>query len=400
VHQSVLTRPLARPAATRRAELDWLRVAAVLLVFLAHVAQIFSPSEAWHIESPDRSRTLGLFTVLLGPWLMPLFMLVAGASSWYALQHRGLVAFFRARVLRLLVPLVAGTFLVIPPQMYYRSLAQGTFDGSYLAFYPRFFDGLYPEGNFSYGHLWFLVYLFLLMTAALPILHVLRGPRGRRWIRGLARRCEGGIGILWLAAPIAASQIILRVPFTQTTGAVVNDWATLAWFLLVFLYGFALMADERLLAAIDHQWRRALAPALATMAFLVVWAWPGDMYARIPGDVSLWYVIWWVNFTVACWASLVAILGGARRYLARPSPALPHLTEAAYPFYILHQPVIVAVAFHIVAWPLSVPQRFAAIAIASLMLTALLLQAIRAIPLLRTLFGLARRETRDANANA
>jgi glucans biosynthesis protein C len=394
VHRAVLTRPVGQPVALRRPELDWLRVAAVLVVFLAHVAQIFSPSEAWLIESPDRSRIAELFTVLVGPWIIPLFMLVAGASAWYSLQHRGVGAFFRARVLRLLVPLVAGTFLVIPPQMYFRSRARGTFEGSYIEFYPRFFDGVFPEGNFSYGHLWFLVYLLLVMTAALPFLDALRQPAGRAWLGRVADRCERGLGILWLAAPMAAAQIVLRVPFTATTGAVINDWATLAWFLLVFLAGFALMAEDRLMAALDRQWRRVTIPAVLSMAALVVWAWPGDLYARIPGDPSLGYVAWWILFNVASWACLVVILGAARRHLAHPSPALQRCSENAYAFYIFHQPVIVFVAFHLVAWPLTIPVRFAAIAMGALILTVLILEAVRRILPLRLVFGLPPRRSR------
>lgn len=394
--------PTALTGTGRRPELDYLRIAAVLLVFTAHVAQIFSPFDSWHIDSTERSHVLGLFTVLMGPWLMPLFMLVAGASSWYALQRQSVAGFFRARVIRLLVPLVAGTFLVIPPQMYYRSLARGTFEGSYLAFYPRFFDGVYPEGNFSYGHLWFLVYLFLLMTAALPALHFLRGRTGRAWLARTATWCSGGVRILWLAVPLATTQLVLRVPFTQTTGAVVNDWATHAWFLLVFLFGFALMADERLLDAVDQQWRRILLPALASLGLLLAWAWPGDIYARIPGEASLWYVGWWVNFTLASWASLVVILGAVRHQLARPAPApapaLRRWSEATYPFYILHQPVVVFVAFHIVDWPLTLPQRFAAIAMASLILTTLMLETVRRIPLIRHVFGLPGRRGGTARA--
>jgi glucans biosynthesis protein C len=389
VSQAVIVAPDATPQRVRRPELDRLRIAAVLLVFLVHVAQIFSPFEAWHIESQDRSQALGLFTVFLGPWLMPLFMLVAGASSWYALRHRTILAFFRARVLRLLVPLVAGTLLVIPPQMYLRSVARGDFDGSYLAFYPRFFDGVYPEGNFSYGHLWFLVYLFLLMTAALPILGYLGSPAGRALLaRGAERGGRWRAGILWLALPMALSQIVLRVPFTMTTGAVINDWATLAWFLLAYLYGFALMADDRLLAAVDRQWRAVAVPAAVSMALLLVWAWPGDVYARIPGQPSLFYLGWWLNFTLASWTWLVLVLGAARTHLATPVPGLRRWTDAAYPIYILHQPIIVMVAFHIVAWPMPVPVRFAAITLGDLALTLAAIEALRHFPPLRVIVGL------------
>jgi glucans biosynthesis protein C len=395
------TGPPVAGESSRRAELDWLRLGAVLLVFLAHVGQIFSPNEAWHIESPDRSRTVGLFTVALGPWLMPLFMLVAGASSWFAIRRYGTGRFFRGRVLRLLVPLVAGTFLVVPPQMYYRALARGTFEGSFVAFYPRFFDGVYPEGNFSYGHLWFLVYLFLLMTASLPVLAYLTGPGGRILLARVADRCEEGLGILWLFVPMAITQLVLRVPFTMTTGAVFNDWATHAWFLLAFLYGFAIMGEPRLGDAVDRQWRRVAVPAIASTTLLLVWAWPGDVYARIPGEPSASYVGWWLNFTLASWAWLVLVLGAARRYLGSSVPGLRRWTDAAYPIYILHQPIIVVVAFHIVAWPMPVPVRFAAIALAALALTLTAIEALRRIPPLRIIVGLppnASRPDHDAAA--
>jgi glucans biosynthesis protein C len=386
--------------AQRRAELDYLRVGAVLLVFLVHVSQIFSPFETWHIESTDRSHVLGLFTVFLGPWLMPLFMLVAGASTWFALRSRSVSAFFQARVLRLLVPLVAGTLLVIPPQQYLRRLARGEFEGSYLSFYPRFFDGFYPDGNFSYGHLWFLAYLFIVMTLSLPVLQYLRGPGGRGLLARVASVCDRGLGLLWLTLPLAASQLVLRIPFTQTTGAMVNDWATHAWFLLIFLYGFAIMAEPRLQDALDRQWRWAAIPALAALAVLVVYAWPGDVYERMPGQPSAWYVAFWVSFTTASWAWLVVIFGAARRHLGRPTPWLRHITEAAYPFYILHQPVIVFTAYHLVDRPFSVGARFAAIGSSALVITVLLLEAVRRVPGLRTLLGLppARGPTSDAPA--
>jgi ABC-type sugar transport system permease subunit len=156
-------------AGARRPEIDWLRVGAIFLVFVVHSAQIFSPIESWHIDSPESSRLLGQFTVFLGPWIMPLFMLLAGASAWYARRRRSDREYLQVRVARLLVPLVAGTLLVVPPQVYYRRLFRGEFEGTFLAFYPSFFDGVFPEGNLSYGHLWFIAYLFLYMLAGVVV---------------------------------------------------------------------------------------------------------------------------------------------------------------------------------------------------------------------------------------
>ena len=51
------------------------------------------------------------------------------------------------------------------------------FHGSYLDFYPHYFEGVYPSGNFSWHHLWFLAYLLVFSLAALPLLLYLRGAR-------------------------------------------------------------------------------------------------------------------------------------------------------------------------------------------------------------------------------
>ena len=68
--------PLA--PASRRADLDWLRVLGILLVFTLHAAEPFNPWDSWHVVSPDRSKALGELALFLAPWIMPLFMVLAG----------------------------------------------------------------------------------------------------------------------------------------------------------------------------------------------------------------------------------------------------------------------------------------------------------------------------------
>jgi len=55
-----------------------------------------------------------------------------------------------------------------------------------LQFYPRFFERVYPEGNFSYHHLWFLAYLLVYSFLALPLFAALRTERGGEFIRRFA----------------------------------------------------------------------------------------------------------------------------------------------------------------------------------------------------------------------
>ena len=378
---------LVHPGA-RLPEIDWLRVGAVFLVFLVHSAQIFSPIEDWHINSPDTSRALKQLTVFMGPWIMPLFMLLAGSSVWFARRRRSDLEYMKVRVLRLLVPLVAGTLLVIPPQLYYRRLFRGEFEGSYLAFYPRFFDGFYPEGNLSWGHLWFIAYLFVYMLVGLVVFRALDRDQGRRFLSWASRQVSRRGGVLLPAIPLVVGQVILRVPYTQTTGALVGDWATHAWLFLCFLYGYMVMADGRLMDALDRQWKGILPLGVALSVGLAIWAWPGEVYQRLPGELSWWHVTFWTGFTLCSWTWLAIILGAARIHLLEEGPVLRWSVPLVYPFYIFHQTVIVGVGYYLVGLPLGVHTRFFLIAAVSFAGTLLVLEGVRRIPLVRDLFGL------------
>jgi glucans biosynthesis protein C len=372
----------------RAAELDWLRLGAVIVVLVVHAAQIFSPFESWHIESPDRSWLLGLLTAFAAPWIMPLFMLLAGAGAWYSLQRRTPLNWFRARALRLVLPLVLGTLILIPPQVYFRRIYRGEFDGTLLEFYTRFFDGVFPEGNFSYGHLWFILYLFLYFVAALPLFQLLRGSRGAAMIGRVAALCSGRMGILWLAVPIAAGQLLFRATYTQSTGTVINDWATHAWLFTALMTGYALAADPRLMDAVDRAWRATVWPAFIAWVALGVFVLQGDPYNRVPAEPGAWYVVFWSTFSFASWAWMVVILGAARAHLSRSTPFLERWRGTAYGIYVLHQTVVVAVAYYVVGWPVDVHLRFIVVAVASLALTVLLIGLLKRVPGTRAAFGI------------
>jgi glucans biosynthesis protein C len=375
----------------RRADIDWLRVMAVLLVFAVHAAQVFSPIDDWHIRNAETSRLLGMFTVFMAPWLMPLFLLVAGQSAWFTLRKGETGRFLRARLFRLFVPLVAGTLLVVPPQVYLRRLSRGEFEGSYLAFYPRFFDGVFPQGNFSWGHLWFLAYLFAYTVVALPIFRFLLAERGRALLASLARILDWPGGILLLFIPLALGQILLRPHFPQSTGALVGDWSTHAWLFPVYILGFALMVEPRLESGIRKGWRTAFLPGVITSAGLFLFAWPGEVWDRMPTDPGVWQAIFWTGFMLASWSWLVFMAGAARAWLSRSNAFLRYWGDRIYPLYIFHQTVIVLVAYFVVQWTVGVPLKFGVVLTGSFAGTVVILEVAARVEPLRRLFGLGRR---------
>jgi peptidoglycan/LPS O-acetylase OafA/YrhL len=88
----------------RRYDIDWLRITAMLTVFLYHNARFFDVF-GWHLKNAEKSFVVTLFIVLLTLWVMPLFFLLSGVGSWYALKSRATGQYLLDRVRRLLIPL-------------------------------------------------------------------------------------------------------------------------------------------------------------------------------------------------------------------------------------------------------------------------------------------------------
>lgn len=151
----------------RRHDIDWLRTLAVWLLVPFHTACIYA---GWpYLRSEEQSAMTEFIVRFLNVWHMPLLFFLAGVGSWYALRKRNGREFIKERFFRLFVPFIFGTLVIVPFQPYFTNRWEGTVTGGFFAFYPCFFNGLYPAGNFSYSHLWFLLYLFIFAMVCIPV---------------------------------------------------------------------------------------------------------------------------------------------------------------------------------------------------------------------------------------
>ena len=358
----------------------------MLVVFAIHAAEPFNPWDSWHVVSPERSRLFGEIVFFPAPWIMPLFMVLAGEAAWRALERQPGREYVRDRLLRIGLPLVAGILVLVPPQVYLERRLRGEFDGSFLAFYPHFFDGIYPQGNLSWHHLWFLAFLLAFAVVTVPLFEWLRGPRGRAVLDRVGALCDARGGLAWLLLPAVAFRV--AVPLLLPVPAIAYDWSNRVLLLPAFVAGFVLAGEPRVRSAVDRHWRAALGVALVLSAALCGWAWPGNVLTRLPHPRSAAGVLLWSAYACAAAAWVVALLGGARRYLARPSGALARASEMAYPFYVLHHGFIVAVAYAVVSSQTSLARQFLVVASVSLLATVGLCGIIASNPALRVLFGL------------
>jgi surface polysaccharide O-acyltransferase-like enzyme len=294
------------------------------------------------------------------PWGMPLFFAAAGAASGFALRRETARRYLVDRVTRLLIPYLAGVLLLSPIQAYLDLTHKGRWTGGGLIAFlvspalrdyirARLAIGLGPRLLNRLGyHLWLVGFTFLFSVLALPLFTWLKRDAGKRLVGGLAGWAARRGGLLILAVPpILARWLLQRSALGDD-----YDWVDLAYYLLFFLLGYVLYADERFAAAVERDGRLHLALAVpctlwvfSSAAGVPVWEWLGSRGS--PGFYLSW-TLWGLN----SWCWTLVILRLAKRRLNQANRLLGVAQQAIWPFFYLHQPAILLVAFAVVRQPL------------------------------------------------
>ena len=386
----------------RRLDIDRVRVLAFGLLVLYHVGMYYV-SWDWHVKNPHAGPALEPLMLLTSPWRMSLLFVVSGVATAFLLgkAKRGDGRFLGPRSWRLLLPLLFGMYVVVPPQVYYELVEKvpGGFHAGYAAFMGTYLRG----GDFycaapgdcvdapTWNHLWFLAYLWT-YTVILWLL-LKWAPAGMRSLGGwLGRRLSGPGALLWPMAWLALARLALAGRF-ESTHDLVDDWYNHAQYLPMFLLGYLLAFSAGFWEALQRHRKAALGIALAGYAVIAgVWYFSGYSDEVPPPEALrlLLRLIWGINQ----WCAIAAMFGYAYRLRDVDSPVLRYLAPAVFPVYILHQTVIVALAH--TAKPLALPPLLEGPLLVVLTFAACFggYELIRRVPVLRPLFGLRREATR------
>ncbi|MBC7939320.1 MAG: acyltransferase family protein [Chitinophagaceae bacterium] len=331
------------PATERLFFLDWLRIAAFALLVLYHVGMYYVTWD-WHVKSPFAAAVgpvLEPAMLLSTPWRLALLFLISGAASSLMLA-RARPGFLGQRSWRLLLPLLAGMFVIVPPQAYFEVVHKLRYGGSYIDFmglYLQGYGGFCREGNClvlpTWNHLWFVAYLWVYTLAlwALSRLAPQALDRAGAWLAS-ARRSSVllVLPVLWLAF---ARQLLLD-HFPSTHNLVV-DFHNHALFGSMFLAG-ALLARAPGVWQRLAGWRwRVLPVALVGWALLALYF---DSY-RDSAPPDALRQAQRVLFASVQWSAVVAALGFAFVHWNADHPWRRYLVDAVFPVYILHQTLIV-----------------------------------------------------------
>lgn len=175
---------------------------------------------------------------------MPVFFVISGAAVYYALRSRKAGGFIKERTLRVLIPLISlGYFIIGPAQFYLERLTHGDFSGSFLQFYPHYFEGFDQfGGNFAWHgmHLWYLLLLFIFSMIALPLLLPSKAT-GNSMISRLATLFVNPWTILIRVLLITAVEVLADA-VGLSWSRVMGGWSLLSY-LLFFICGYLIFSN-------------------------------------------------------------------------------------------------------------------------------------------------------------
>ncbi len=332
----------------RQTYLDWLRILSILGVLFFHSAMPYVAEDGWHIKNHETSNLMMESNYFLHLFRMPLLFFISGTVSYFMMQRRSSLSFIGLRFRRLFIPLLVGMLIIVPPQIYMERLNNG-FTGSYWQFYKTVFNFVpYPKGSFSWHHLWFIAYLFLYDILFAPLFAWMASPKSIGFKNKLAALANGKWiylmmlpGIIWYA--------LLSQKYPETND-LTHDFCYLVYWLFFLLVGFICITQPKLMDSLELNRRFALRIAFLSLVFLHYLRWnkiePG--YAGWPFAGSSFAVLFLALRAIVAWSWVLALVGYGKKYLNRKHKVLDYLNQAVYPFYILHQTVIVVLVYYIV----------------------------------------------------
>jgi len=384
--------------------LDWLQVLAILGVFLFHAVHPFDDLVDWHIKNAEKSVLATFYTGFFNLWGMPFFFFMAGATSLFSLRRRTAGRYVRERVTRLLIPFIIGSIVLTPIQAYYEFTHKGWWQGNsiiefifsaearayffteynLITFNPSIF------GDVGY-HLWFVGFLFVFSLLALPIFIWLKGDHRKRFVATSAQLTKWRGGLLIFAIPLILIGYILQPFLSGYTG-----WASFFFLLVFFIFGYILIADERFLRAIRRDWWLHLILGITCTLFFFSVAAGVPVWDWLVSPGTPWFYVSWIAWGINSWCWTMFMMYIGMRYLDHTNKWLQYSREASYPFFFVHQPVIIFIAFYAVGWDTALPIKVLAVVIGSFTLSLGIYELlVRRINPVRALFGMKSRLKRN-----
>lgn len=342
----------AADTGSRLHALDALRAAALLLGIVLHSLLPFVPQLPWLVTDSLTSWSAAVPVFVIHLFRMTLFMLLAGYLGRLVLHRRGLRAYLKDRVVRVLLPMIVfwpvavlplGVLAVVNAEVNDRPLPApppGTPAPTSLA------------ATINPGQLWFLWVLMqcvvILLVCRAVLLLVLGPGRSSALAAQLGRLLTSPAGVLLAAVPYATALLLQGTVLggILAPASLLPELPALVAYLGAFAVGWFLHARPDSLSRLTRTWPVHL--VLAVLLSVVGLLQSGSAPSALPVAAAV--------MALAGWTWVYGLIGLCVRHLGSERPWIRYLADASYWMYLLHLPLLVAVEIPLVplAWPIMI----------------------------------------------
>lgn len=341
----------------------------MILGVVLHVAWAYLPGLAsyWPLADRSPSVALGLLFYVIHMFRMTAFYLIAGFFARGLLQRYGLGGWLRNRFKRVFIPMVLA-YVTLAPIMALALAWSMVRSGQAGAASP--IGLLLAQGRIPPFHLWFLYYLLLIYTVAIPARWLFArfvdgtGQRRVRIDAAIAEMLKRPWAPLLVGVPCAAGLALsqgwdLWLGIRTPDQSLVPEAPALGVYGLTFAFGWILQRQPDVLNHLAERWRGHL--ALAVVATTASLALVGVVPSYRPAPAGLRMLAFAVLYATAAWGWTFALLGAAVARFGESRASWRYLADASYFVYLVHLPLVLwlQAALREVAWHWSI--KFSAI---------------------------------------
>lgn len=307
----------------RKNYIDNLRSLTILLLFPVHTFMIWNNFGSSFYIWLGENKILSTLIVLVNPWFMPILFVLSGMSARYALEKRSTKEFIIQRVNKLLIPFFGGMIFLVPFQTLYARKYFYNYKGGILEhwkyFFTHFTDFSGYDGAFTPGQLWFILFLFFISMISLILFRYLPYEKTTVKIEKLSV-----FGVLLLFIPIF---------FMYHLGNF--GGFSIGKNLALYLIGYYVISNDVIMKKVEKNIKWIVALCVIGTILLVMLYYNFSYY----GDL-------WINYIG--WNTILVLLFLGKKFLDKRTKFTEFFNKASYPIYILHQTILVALAYYIV----------------------------------------------------
>ncbi len=289
----------------RRYDIDWLRVIAIGLLLIYHIAIGFQPWGVFIGFIQNGESLEGLWTPMsmLNVWRIPLLFFVSGMGVYFAIQRRNWKTLLLERTKRILVPFIFGMLVIVPLHVWL-----------WQSYYSQDLSFMLNP-----AHLWFLANIFIYVLIFMPLFFYFKNRQQGKIYAALSQFMANPFALLVLIIPfIAEAKLVQPENFEIYAMTAHGFWIGM----IAFLTGFFCVYFG------SSFWQNVtrLRWFLLIMAFA--------LYLLRIEQITIDLTTYLIPLESNLW--IFTVFGFGYKYLNRPSRTLAYLSNAAYPVYIVH----------------------------------------------------------------